>query len=687
MKYRSEIDGLRTIAVVPVILYHAGFTIFQGGFVGVDVFFVISGYLITTILIGELERDDFSIVRFYERRARRILPALFTVIVCTIPIAWIQLDPIRFTDFSESIIATMLFVSNFLFWSESGYFDLDAENKPLLHTWSLAVEEQYYIIVPVMLFVLWRYGRRATLSTFIVLTLLSFALCIWGSRNASSANFYLLPFRMWELFVGSICAFIATQPRFVRGNQMLAGAGLALIVASIFLIGSDMRFPGWVTLGPVIGSALIILYARTDTLVARALSLKGMVWIGLISYSLYLWHQPIFALVRLRFGGDAPVWTMAALVVLSFVLAYLTWLFIEQPFRKRRAGGGFVVSRSMIFTASGTVMAAFIAFGVFGVASDGAQMRFPPGYATVLQGYQDKPQEAICKVEYANRLPQHPVPECLHVVAEEEAPSVMLLGDSHAWAISEEIAKDLNAEGVSVYVATHSACLPVPGIYDLDADVDNVDRCDQFINTALDWAEDNGIEQLILAGRYTSSLHGTVFNNEEGGVERSDGPDRIRDAIYDPKGTANDPRQVRLDRIRAAIPERMAKISQRFDIVVIEPIPAAGWHVPGTAMSTLLRSGEVPDLSTSYEVVEARLKIARNALFEIFDHPHGNVEIVPVADLFCSAETGRCDTIVDNVPLYFDDDHLSGAGAALLAPRVTAAVKAQRAVQLGLAAD
>src|SRR6056297_1471920 len=438
LKYRPEIDGLRTIAVIPVILYHAGLSIFQGGFVGVDVFFVISGYLITTILIGDLERNEFSILRFYERRARRILPALFTVVLCSIPPAWLALDPARFTDFSESILATILFASNFLFWMEAGYFDEDVENKPLLHTWSLAVEEQYYIFFPVMLFLLWRYGRRSTLGMIILLTIVSFGLCLWGARNASSANFYLLPFRMWELFVGSICAFISTQPNFARGNQILGGIGLALLIGSIFLISGDMRFPGAVTLAPVLGTALIILYGRPGTAAARVLSLKPMVWIGLISYSLYLWHQPIFALVRLRLGGGMTPTIMAALVALTFVLAWLTWLLVEQPFRSRRQGSEFIVGRPVMFASSAAAMVAFIAFGTYGFASNGFPERFPPGYGAVIAGYDDRPDDA-CKFAATDPMPQHPVAECLTLVSDDERASVMIIGDSHAWAVSEEL--------------------------------------------------------------------------------------------------------------------------------------------------------------------------------------------------------------------------------------------------------
>ncbi len=682
MVYRPEIDGLRTIAVVPVIFFHAGVSIFQGGFVGVDVFFVISGYLITTILIGDLERGEFSILRFYERRARRILPALFTVILCSIPPAWVALDPARFTDFSESIVATILFASNFLFWMEAGYFDEDVENKPFLHTWSLAVEEQYYIFFPVLLFMLWRYGRRSTLGAIVVLTVISFGLCLWGARNASSANFYLLPFRMWELFIGSICAFFAASALSQRGNGALAGLGLGLVVASIFLIDADMAFPGVVTLGPVLGTALIILFAPPQTLVARALSLKVMVWIGLISYSLYLWHQPIFSLARVRLNNghalDLP--QMTALIALTFGLAALTYWFVEQPFRKRgRTGRRLFEARPRLFTASGATMAAFIVFGLFGVLSDGAAMRYPPNYATLVASFDDR-THLPCKFEPNLPIPTaHPAEECLVLAGDGGGDTVMILGDSHGWAMSHELAEGLTKAGLNAYVMTYAACPPVPGMYILEADTPG--ECNRFVTETLDWAKASGIRQIIIGARYQSHIHGSGFDNGEGGVETSDGPARAIDAAWDGTGHIP-PRGDRLARIRAALPERLAAMSLEFDLVVVGPVPEAGWHVPRRGMELMEQADKMPHLTTSYEAVRARIDPVHDMLERIYDHDHGHVEIVPVAGLFCDTGTGRCDNIVDDQVLYYDDDHVSNTGARLIAPRVIEAVLSARAQRL-----
>ena len=220
MKYRGEIDGLRALAVVPVMLFHAGFELFGGGFVGVDVFFVISGYLITTILIEDIENKRFSIINFYERRARRILPALFFVIFACIPFAWMWMDLSQMRDFSQSLVALSLFASNILFWTESGYFAGAAEEKPLLHTWSLAVEEQYYLLFPIFLILAWRFGKNRVFWIIVFMSALSLLLSEWGWRNDAIANFYLAPTRAWELFAGSIAAFVV-QKQGVKKNNLI----------------------------------------------------------------------------------------------------------------------------------------------------------------------------------------------------------------------------------------------------------------------------------------------------------------------------------------------------------------------------------------------------------------------------------------------------------------------------------
>ena len=324
MKYRVEIDGLRAIAVLPVILFHAGFELFSGGFVGVDVFFVISGYLITTILLKEIEEKRFSIINFYERRARRILPALFFVMLVCVPFACFWMTPGQLKEFSQSLMAVSLFVSNVLFWRQSGYFDNTSEEKPLLHTWSLAVEEQYYLVFPLFLVIFRRFGRNKVLWGIVVIAIFSFIASELGWRLSPSANFYLAITRAWELLIGSLVAFSVSRHG-VAANNGLSLLGLLLIAVPIFLYDATTPFPGVYALPPVLGTALVIKFAEKTTLTAKLLSWKVFVAIGLISYSAYLWHQPLFAYARLYSTEVLSQLTMLLLALSSLILAGFTW--------------------------------------------------------------------------------------------------------------------------------------------------------------------------------------------------------------------------------------------------------------------------------------------------------------------------------------------------------------------------
>lgn len=377
MNYRKEIDGLRAVAVVPVVLFHAGLSTFSGGYVGVDVFFVISGYLITSIIITELSEGNFSLLTFYERRARRILPALFVVMAACIPFAWAWMQADAFRNFSQSLVAVSVFGSNVLFWMQNNYFGPGAETKPLLHTWSLAVEEQYYVMFPLLLMALWGWQKQRVFLVVIFLTVLSFILCLWGVRNAPNANFYLAPFRAWELLVGSICAFMVFQ-RPQKPNELLSLLGLAMLVYSIVAFGEHTPFPSAYALAPVLGTALIILFSTPATFVGKLLSTKGFVGIGLISYSFYLWHQPLFAFARIKSVFAPSLSLMILLGVLSAVLAYLTWRFVEHPFRKK--GAFALAEQKTIFLASLAGLVAFSALGVHGHITGGRSTGFDWGF-------------------------------------------------------------------------------------------------------------------------------------------------------------------------------------------------------------------------------------------------------------------------------------------------------------------
>ncbi|QQZ30594.1 acyltransferase [Thiothrix subterranea] len=373
MIYRKEIDGLRALAVLPVMLFHAGFSTFGGGFVGVDVFFVISGYLITSIILAELETGTFSLAGFYERRARRILPALFFVLLACLPLAWWWLLPHELVAFGESLIAVAVFASNILFWLQTDYFAATAEQIPLLHTWSLAVEEQYYLVFPLLMLLAWGLGKRWLLGLLAVIALLSLGWSEWLWRNSVEANFYLIPSRAWELLVGALAAFYWQKHPFPQGILAQIGSllGIALLAYAVLFFNEGMPFPSLYALVPTLGAVLLIVFATPATWVGQLLAFPPLVRVGLISYSAYLWHQPVFVFARLQALEEPSQSVMAALIALSLGLAWFSWRFVEKPFRNRQR---FTRTQVFAWALVGSVL--FIAVGAVLVLTDGFAGRF-----------------------------------------------------------------------------------------------------------------------------------------------------------------------------------------------------------------------------------------------------------------------------------------------------------------------
>jgi peptidoglycan/LPS O-acetylase OafA/YrhL len=378
--YRPEIDGLRAVAVFPVLLFHAGFETFGGGFVGVDVFFVISGYLITSIIIFEQQTSSFTLINFYERRARRILPALFVVMAVCLPFSWMWMFPNELKDFARSLMAVSVFGSNILFWRESGYFVTAAEMKPFLHTWSLAVEEQFYILFPLFLILLYRFGRRWLVWALFILMLISLGTAQWGSLNKPIPNFYLLPTRAWELLLGSLLALVSTSSsplpsnvqswRFLR-DQWGSVIGFLLIIFSVIFFNRETPHPSVYTLIPVMGTACIILFAGPTNFVGRLLRSPAIVFIGSISYALYLWHQPLFAFARYRTINEPSPAVFLGLILTAVMLATFSLYLVEKPFRDSK-----IVSRRQILALTFVGTLCFFLLGTLWFSKSGMSDRF-----------------------------------------------------------------------------------------------------------------------------------------------------------------------------------------------------------------------------------------------------------------------------------------------------------------------
>lgn len=458
MKYRREVDGLRALAVLPVILYHAGFSTFSGGFVGVDVFFVISGYLITTLMMSEHAAGTFTLLGFYERRARRILPALFLVMFACLPFAWFWLLPVDLSSFSESLVAVPLFSSNLLFWKTSGYFDISTELRPLIHTWSLAVEEQYYLFFPLLLAVTWRTGIRRVATVLMIIAAASFALAEWGSSALPTATYYLLPARAWELLIGALVALWIEPGLPLQRHRAIcnvaAALGVALVAYSVFSFDQHTPFPGRYAVVPTVGTALIICFASPNTFVGSILSSGPLVSVGLISYSAYLWHQPILAFAKNRSLEIPSKALLGALAALSVALAYVSWKYVEQPFRRRS-----FLSRKQLFSVCLACSGAFISIGLVGYVMKGFEGRFH--YKSAYEG-------DVGHLDFQKYMAEHDFPcadssiaaaapevegftRC-HQSRRDKPVEVVLLGDSHAEHLFIGMAEALPDKNVAFYI-------------------------------------------------------------------------------------------------------------------------------------------------------------------------------------------------------------------------------------------
>lgn len=455
MDYRREIDGLRALAVLPVILFHAGFETFSGGYIGVDVFFVISGYLITTIILTELGQDKFSIVNFYERRARRILPALFLVIIACIPFAWFLLLPNDMKDFSKSLIAVSTFTSNILFWRESGYFGAAAELKPLLHTWSLAVEEQYYLLFPLFLMFFWKLGKRWVVLTLCFVFVASLAMAQWAAYATPAAAFYLLPTRGWELLIGAFTSLYLSQSNrkdFCKGLSELGGwLGLALIFYAVFSYSKATPFPGFYALIPALGAALIILFATKQNTIGRFVGNKAFTGIGLVSYSAYLWHQPLFSFARYSNADSKNYILFSLLSIFSFILGYLTWRYIEAPFRNK-----YIFTRRFVFTAALLISINFVALGAFGVFTHGFESRFPKLKAISNEFSWPSSNNITdeCKLKFGGD-------QYCQIADPNSEPTAILIGDSHANHFFPGLSKRLKLGGANLLMFGAGGCPPL----------------------------------------------------------------------------------------------------------------------------------------------------------------------------------------------------------------------------------
>lgn len=641
--YRADIDGLRGVAVLAVVFYHADFPWTAGGFVGVDVFFVISGFLITSIIRREIEAGHFSISDFYTRRARRILPTLFCVIGASLCAGWMLMLPGALEDFAKSALSTIFFVSNVWFWRDvSDYFGPVAEHLPLLHTWSLSIEEQFYLGFPLLLLAMsgsfwgWRY------AVILVLTLASFLASVLAVAMFPGAAFFLLPFRAWEIGIGVLLGLKSPVVHLSSWSRnVIALLGILAILIPVAVYDHQTPFPGLAAAPPCLGAAALIwLGCMGGSFVNRALSQKCIVFVGLISYSLYLWHWPLLSFLRVRYVTvELPLQAAILALCVAFVLAVLSWRWIEQPFRRK--GAYNVLARRAVAVSAGAMVT--LAAGSIAVwAASGAAFRFPPDVLRIQELSRPDPIGVQCR----ERLPENGLCRIGAVRNDSSPPDFLLWGDSHASAIVGAVSKVAADHGLSGEIAADHSCATL-----LDVEVASVmhrERCRRFVSAVAAYLDRTEIAFVLMASRWPVLVEAALLPGEPG-------PPFVLTSAKAALSLRDNNRDV----VARALPETLRAISKPGrTIVVIGSVPEIGWHVPRHLTRRQIWGDDLPAAPT-LEQVGQRQAFTATLLQQVADR-FSNVVHLPLAERMCRPV---CATHNGLQAYYYDDDHLTRAGA------------------------
>ena len=639
IKYRADIDGLRAIAVIAVLFFHTDIPGFSGGFVGVDIFFVISGFLITSIILKELQDGKFSIARFYERRIRRIFPALFPVIILSSIVSLYLFDPSGCKELGASIVSTTLFYSNIFFMLKSGYFEPQSLQRPLLHTWSLAVEEQFYIFFPLAMIIVNRYFKAKFFPLLLTTAIISLIASIYELSHHPGATFYLVPTRAWELLAGSILALgVLPTPSSFWFKNILSLTGLGFIIYSISFYNQSTPFPGQNALAPVLGASLIIWSNPTDrkTIVSTLLSMKPIVFIGLISYSLYLWHWPIVAFTKYITFQPLDGYGKLFIIVTSVALATLSWWYIERPFRIKQK---IVIERKKIFALSAIIMATASGFGLIiqFVNIDKNNYNYPaqlPDNFNALSSAPTVGQKTI-------------------------TPSFALWGDSHARAFIpaiEEKSKQFNLSGV---ILTHDSAPPL-----LDIDINTIpDNSNNSLNKVqynkgvLDYLKaHSNIKTIILSARWAAYSKGVSYKQEDYLVYS------IKDDFLEDNRKQNN--SIIFNRGLSRTVHALIDMGRK--VIIVSDVPEVGYNVPRFSLVQkrlpfVTKAVEIRPTIKEYNERNREVHAMLNELTK-----NKNVSVIHTESMMFD-ENGMGKIAIQEKPLYSDDDHLSLFGSLYIA--------------------
>tara|TARA_B100000242_G_scaffold194246_1_gene140144 strand:- start:150 stop:2150 length:2001 start_codon:yes stop_codon:yes gene_type:complete len=649
ISYRPEIDGLRAIAVLSVIIYHThldlfGFRVLSGGYLGVDVFFVISGYLITSIIYKELKKNKFlSLTNFYERRIRRILPALIFMIFGSLILGWFLLLPLEIVDFSKSVISILFFVSNFFFYSsQTEYGAVDALNIPLLHTWSLSIEEQFYLFFPIIISIVYKFKKEKITALLLFLSLVSLCVAEIMSRHDSILNFFSTLSRIWELLLGSIFAVFVIEGKLkfkYRYENLLCYAGFLSIIIPILTFNDSTRNPSLLTLIPVIGTCLVIITTdKNKNFLNFVLSSKILVGIGLISYSLYLWHFPIFAFSRITEFTQGEILRKILVILVIFLLAVFSYWFVEKPFRRRKIKFkkvNFVIIPSICVLLCCSLLINY---------KDGVSKRFAPIISNSLEMYVKSPMKTLFRDNCEKNF-------CFFF--KENKKKIFLVGDSHARSLLVNLKKKLDNYDYQFISIVMGGCFFFPE-FKLD------ENCNDFyFQKIINLINNNPDSIVIFSGHLPLFLYNLKVENNGKKIINVVNNDRVIEAT----GSYSD--------IRFSFIENVKKIAQSNKVILVYPVPEVGFHpLRRLANKNILENKsffsnlDLKELSTNFDNYVERTQES----FEMLDSiESSNVSRVYPHKIFCNSfVSGRC-VVHDGSFFYYEDNtHLSQYGSELV---------------------
>ncbi len=665
--YRPEIDGLRAIAVIAVIIYHAQITIFdyqplKGGFIGVDIFFVISGYLITSIILKELiSTGSFSFKNFFERRIRRILPALLIVMLVSLPFAWIYLLPNSFVNFSKSILYSLGFNSNFYFWYSGRQYGAESSLLiPFLHTWSLSVEEQYYILFPISLLITFKYFKKYLIYILVFGLILSLGLADWGSVNAASFTFFILPTRGWELLAGSILAYFEITYGHRSKNQtlnlILPTVGFLLIIYSIIYFNDKMFHPSFYTLPPIIGVCLIIWFSSKDEIITKILSTKLFVGIGLISYSLYLWHYPIFAFSRMNdfFYGSIYNKLLVGLIVITLSIG--SYYFIEKPARNRKYNFKIII-RFLL-----TIFLIIFIFNLRGIFNNGYEKSrdFPEIITNALKelDYRNNYQDNIrCHNRKGNEG------FCVYNELKDNVGDIIILGDSQSDSILSGMIKRVSNTKFRLIHMSYSGNLYLPNFTKINKktktfinDEDWHDYRTNFLNN-----ETHENTYIIVYGRYDYYFEKNLKFDENKKLFKEE---KNTDVLFLPRNkfdlSFNDRKKLLRNKFKTTIED----LSKDKKIILLYPSPVS----PEGIFERIQKNKKIIFENPEYyldDIVNYQLEFHRKYFYEEIKLLNSinskNIYKINLEKIFCPKD--RCFLYDDKNVYIFDRNHPSYFGS------------------------